>query len=135
MDMPNKVICQYRVAAGNEEKFESLFRSHWPTLQKLGLVTEVPAQQYKGEEQNGGQPVYFEIFDWLDGAVDRAHEHPEVMAIFDEMLMHHFDREVALKISHALRASQIDRGHAPARNALQDFVFATGLHANFQISM
>jgi len=51
--MPNKVICQYRVARGNE--------------------------------QDNGEPIYFEIFDWSDGAVDRAHEHPEVMAIWEPM--------------------------------------------------
>ncbi len=83
--MPNKVICQYRVSAGNEEKFESLLRHHWPTLHKLGLVTEVAALHFKGEEQDNGQPIYYEIFDWLDGAVERAHEHPEVMAIWEPM--------------------------------------------------
>jgi hypothetical protein len=83
--MPNKVICHYRVAKGNAAKFESLLRKHWPTLHDLGLVTNVPSQQFKGEEQDNGQPIYFEIFDWLDGAADRAHEHPEVMAIWEPM--------------------------------------------------
>lgn len=83
--MPNTVICHYRVAKGNERKFESLLRKHWPTLHELGLVTNEPSRQFKGEEQDNGQPIYFEIFDWLDGAVDRAHEHPEVMAIWEPM--------------------------------------------------
>jgi hypothetical protein len=79
--MPNKVICQYRVAPDNEEKFETLLTNHWPTLHRLGLVTDERSQHYKGSEQDSGRPIYFEIFDWLDGAVDRAHEHPEVMAM------------------------------------------------------
>ena len=83
--MPNKVICQYRVAPGNEEKFEALLTNHWPTLHRLGLVTNDRSQHYKGAEQDNGRPSYFEIFDWLDGAVDRAHEHPEVMAIWEPM--------------------------------------------------
>ena len=83
--MPNKVICHYRVAKGNEREFERLLRDHWPALHRLGLVTEEPSQKFKGEEQDNRQPIYFEIFDWLEGAVDRAHEHPEVMAIWEPM--------------------------------------------------
>ena len=83
--MSSKVICQYRVAPGNEEKFEALLARHWPTLFALGLVSEVPSQQFKGVEQDNGQPIYFELFDWLEGASDRAHEHPEVMAIWEPM--------------------------------------------------
>ena len=83
--MPNKVICHYRVASGNEERFERLLKNHWPTLHGLGLVTNTPSQLLKGAEQDNGQPIYFEIFDWLDGAVERAHEHPEVAAIWEPM--------------------------------------------------
>ena len=83
--MSSKVICHYRVAPGNEEKFEALLGRHWPTLFALGLVSEVPSQQFKGVEQDNGQPIYFELFDWLEGASDRAHEHPEVMAIWEPM--------------------------------------------------
>ena len=83
--MPSKVICHYRVAKGNESKFEELLRAHWPTLRRLGLVTETPSQHFKGAEQDNGQPIYFEIFDWMDGAAERAHEHPEVMAIWEPM--------------------------------------------------
>lgn len=83
--MANTVICHYRVAAGHEPAFEALLRRHWPTLRELGLVTDEPPRHYKGIEQDNGQPIYFEIFDWCDGAVERAHEHPEVMAIWEPM--------------------------------------------------
>jgi hypothetical protein len=82
--MANKVFCHYRVAPGNEAAFETLLREHWPTLHRLGLVSDEPSQHYKGEDQEGG-PLYIEIFDWLDGAMRRAHEHPEVMAIWEPM--------------------------------------------------
>jgi hypothetical protein len=62
-----------------------LLARHWPTLSALGLVSEEPSQQFKGFEQDNGQPIYFEMFDWLEGASDRAHEHPEVMAIWEPM--------------------------------------------------
>jgi len=79
------VICNYRVAEGNESAFEALLKDHWPALHRLGLVTDVPPQQFKGLEQDNGQPIYYEIFEWLPGAVDRAHEHPEVMGIWEPM--------------------------------------------------
>ena len=83
--MANTVICHYRVAQGNEQAFEKLLREHWPTLSRLGLVTATPSAHYRGVEQDNGEPIYFEIFDWLDGADRRAHEHPEVMAIWEPM--------------------------------------------------
>ncbi|MGE0624044.1 MAG: hypothetical protein AB7I04_05990 [Pseudomonadales bacterium] len=83
--MAETVICHYRVASGNEPRFESLLAGHWPTLRRLGLVTGTPPQHFRGREQDNGQPIYFEIFHWEDGAADRAHEHPEVMAIWEPM--------------------------------------------------
>jgi hypothetical protein len=83
--MPETVICHYRVIPGNEAQFETLLGEHWPTLQRLGLVADQAPQHYKGAEQDNGQPIYFEIFEWLDGAAERAHEHPEVMAIWEPM--------------------------------------------------
>lgn len=83
--MSETVICHYRVVTGNEDRFEALLNDHWPTLQRLGLVTNQPPQHFKGLEQDNGQPVYFEIFEWRAGAADRAHEHPEVMAIWEPM--------------------------------------------------
>ena len=83
--MPETVICHYRVSPGNEAAFEALLREHWPTLQRLDLVTDTPPQHFRGTEQDNGKPIYFEIFHWHDGAVDRAHEHPEVMKIWEPM--------------------------------------------------
>ena len=83
--MSNRVICHYRVAPGNESAFEALLSDHWPTLRRLELATDEPPQHYRGAEHDNGQPIYFEIFDWRDGAVERAHEHPELMAIWERM--------------------------------------------------
>jgi hypothetical protein len=83
--MPNTVICHYRVAPGNEARFETLLGGHWSTLHRLGLVTNEPPRRFMGTEQDNGRPIYFEIFEWQDGAAERAHEHPEVMAIWEPM--------------------------------------------------
>jgi hypothetical protein len=83
--MAETVICHYRVASGNEQRFETLLDTHWPTLARLGLVTATPPQHFRGHEQDNRQPIYFEIFEWRDGAAERAHEHPEVMAIWEPM--------------------------------------------------
>lgn len=81
----NTVICQYRVIRGNEAAFEALLQSHWPKLSQLGLVTDTAAVHYKGEEQDNGEPIYFEIFEWAPGAMEKAHQHAEVMAIWGSM--------------------------------------------------
>lgn len=79
------VICLYRVAAGNEADFEKLLTRHWPTLRELGLVTESRPRHYRGAEQDG-RPLYVEMFDWVDGeASEAAHQHPEVMAVWEPM--------------------------------------------------
>jgi len=36
---PATVICTYRVQIGKEEAFMKLLARHWPTLNRLGLVT------------------------------------------------------------------------------------------------
>lgn len=82
---PETVICLYRVRAGSEKRFVELLARHWPTLRDLGLVTEEPARHFRGEEHDGA-PLFVEIFDWVDArAAQRAHEHPEVMAIWEPM--------------------------------------------------
>jgi hypothetical protein len=85
MDRTPIVICTYRVKAGQEAAFEKLLERHWPTLRSLGLVTKDPPQHYRGFEQSG-EPLFVEIFTWASGdAASKAHEHPEVMAIWEPM--------------------------------------------------
>jgi hypothetical protein len=85
MPAPTTVICLYRVAPGREGEFRSLLKRHWPTLRSLDLVTDTPPRHYLGSEHDGG-PLFVEIFDWIDERASRiAHEHPEVMAIWEVM--------------------------------------------------
>lgn len=79
------VVCIYRVKRGSEDKFQRLLERHWPTLREVGLASEQPPQHYRGAEQDG-EPIFIEIFSWKDeSAAQRAHERPEVMAIWGPM--------------------------------------------------
>lgn len=75
------VVCTYRVRADAEEEFRRLLDRHWATLHGLGFVT--------GDEpvvlRQVGEPTYLEIFTWVDGGFARAHEHPDVLAIWEPM--------------------------------------------------
>ena len=83
-DAPN-VVCIYRVKSGSEDKFAKLLERHWPTLRELGLVSDLRPQHYRGAEQDGGS-IFIEIFAWKnESAAQRAHEHAEVMAIWEPM--------------------------------------------------
>ena len=85
MSKPETVICQYRVAAGNEEAFTALLERHWPTLHDLDVVTDEPGVAYRGSDREG-RPVFFEIFHWKDAAAfEKAHRHPDVQAIWEPM--------------------------------------------------
>ncbi len=85
MDSPETVICFYRVQPGREAEFRELLARHWPALRRLGLVTERPPQHFLGAERNGG-PLIVEIFEWTGAdAAEVAHEHPDVMAIWEPM--------------------------------------------------
>jgi hypothetical protein len=85
MAKPETVICLYRVKPGNERRFTRLLEKHWPTLRALGLATRKRARHFRGAEDGGG-PLFVEIFEWVDGAAaQRAHEHPEIAAIWEPM--------------------------------------------------
>ena len=86
------VVCRYRVKAGQEAAMEKLLAAHWPTLHRAGLVTDEPAQVYRGlpSKKPGGDPraqrTYVEVFAWKDErAPEVAHQTPAVMAVWEPM--------------------------------------------------
>lgn len=82
---PVTVICHYRVREDGERSFLDLLRRHWPKLHELGVVTDEPSAVYRGLDEKG-RPYLVEIFSWLDEqAFERAHTHPEVLAIWEPM--------------------------------------------------
>jgi hypothetical protein len=76
------VICTYLVRADAEERFAELVGGHWRTLRELGFVTDEKALVFRGTE---GGVTYVEIFTWVEGGFAQAHEHPDVLAIWERM--------------------------------------------------
>ena len=76
------VICTYRVRPDAEDRFADLLRRHWHTLHDLGFVTDDESLVFRGTD---GGLTYVEIFTWVEGGFERAHEHPDVLAIWEPM--------------------------------------------------
>jgi hypothetical protein len=76
------VICTYRVRAGSQDRFRELLNRHWRTLHDLGFVTDEEPLVFRSAEDG---PTYVEIFTWIEGGFGQAHEHPDVLAIWEPM--------------------------------------------------
>jgi hypothetical protein len=76
------VICTYRVRPDAEPPFLELLARHWRTLRELGFVTDEPSVIYREVDE---RPTYVEIFTWVEGGFEQAHEHPAVLAIWEPM--------------------------------------------------
>lgn len=75
------VLATYRVRAEDEERFFALLQGHWHTLHDLGFVTDDPPHVLRDVDE----PTYVEMFTWVDGGFGRAHEHPDVLALWEAM--------------------------------------------------
>lgn len=76
------VICTYRVRPEAEDHFVDLLSRHWRTLHQLGFVTDEESLVFRSLD---GGLTYVEIFTWVEGGFGQAHEHPEVLAIWEPM--------------------------------------------------
>jgi hypothetical protein len=80
-------LCIYRVKSGSETAFRRLLEKHWPTLRRVGLAADVPSTVYQGSEGEAA-PIFVELLHWRDEhGADRAHELPDVMAVWEPMGM------------------------------------------------
>jgi len=75
------VICTYRVRASKEENFSELLVKHWEVLHQLEFVTDERSLLLR----NVDEPTYVEVFTWVEGGFARAHEHPDVLGIWEQM--------------------------------------------------
>jgi hypothetical protein len=75
------VVCTYRVRHDAEEPFRQLLGRHWATLHDLGFVTDDQSIVLRHLDE----PTYVEIFTWVEGGFEQAHEHPDVLAIWEPM--------------------------------------------------
>ena len=78
------VLCTYRVKAGCEKEFIGLLKRHWPTLRRLGLVHEQPRLALRGRDSEK-TACFVELFAWKERGFEVAHQHPEVLALWEPM--------------------------------------------------
>ena len=84
-DAPVTCLCIYRVKEGKEDVFRSLLRKHWPTLDKLGLVTKEPPKIHRTVDRQK-RVCYVEVFTWKNAeAPEICHRTPAVMQIWEPM--------------------------------------------------
>src|SRR4051812_45224569 len=83
---PVLTLVTYQPKKGKEAELLALVRKHWPTLQKVGLVTPEPARIWRATDKLKGTVSFVELFSWRDGeASGVAHQTPEVMAVWEPM--------------------------------------------------
>ena len=77
--MGDMVIVAYRPKPGKAEALLKLTMDHVARLRRLGLATDRPALAMTSRDG-----VVVEVFEWADGAIARAHENPDVLAMWGE---------------------------------------------------
>ena len=77
--MGDMVIVAYRPKPGGAEALLALTRTHVPRLRKLGFATGRPALAMTNKDG-----VVIEVFEWAEGAIVKAHQHPDVQAMWGE---------------------------------------------------
>ncbi len=71
----------YRPKPGKEKALKELVSQHFPTLKAYELVTD--KHNFIAQSEDG---TIIEIFEWTgDSAIDAAHQHPAVTAIWEKM--------------------------------------------------
>jgi hypothetical protein len=83
---PVLTLVTYTPKSGKESALQALVEQHWPTLDRLGLVTKEPARIWRAVNKRTGAVSFVEIFSWKDEeASEVAHQTPEVMAVWEPM--------------------------------------------------
>lgn len=77
--MPAIVIVAYRPKDGRDAELSDLIKTHVPMLRRLGLATERAHLALRGKDG-----VIVEVFEWADGGIEAAHEHPDVKALWEK---------------------------------------------------
>lgn len=84
-EQSNTVVCHFRVIPGKEDEFLELCRAHERVMRQLDLVTREPTVIYRGADPKG-RPFLYKVFEWKSReAVEAAHQHPEVMKLWERM--------------------------------------------------
>jgi hypothetical protein len=81
-DTREMCIWTYQVRPDAESEFRTLIGRHWPTLNRLGFVTDDDPLLFRSSQE---PPVYVEIMTWEAGGMRPAHDHPDVIPIWERM--------------------------------------------------
>lgn len=76
--MGDMVIVAYKPKPGRDADLLALTRDHVPALRRLGLATGRTALAMRNKDG-----VILEVFEWAEGAMARAHSHPDVQAMWE----------------------------------------------------
>ena len=83
---PVTMLVSYYPKEGKERTLLSLLKKQWPTINRMGLVSEMPQTIWRASDKRTGRRYFVELFQWKDGrSSGRAHRTPEVMAIWNPM--------------------------------------------------
>ncbi len=84
---PVSVLVTYRLKKGAEAQFLPLLKKHWPTLDRLGLVSKEKPKIWRAENtRSPGSISYVELMQWKDASCpDVAHQTPDVMKVWEPM--------------------------------------------------
>ena len=89
--MPNPIptLVTYRPKQGHEAALADLIRQHWPTLDRLNLVTKEPPRLWRATDKRTQVVSFIEVFSWKEASSpELAHQLPEVMAVWETMGPH-----------------------------------------------
>ena len=75
--MGEMVIVAYHPKPGCDAALHALTLEHVPALRRLGLATERPALAMRSRTG-----IVIEVFEWCDGAIAKAHHHPEIIEMW-----------------------------------------------------
>ena len=77
--MGDMVIVAYRPKSGGSDALLKLTREHVPRLRALGFATDRPTLAMTNKDG-----VVIEVFEWAEGAIAKAHQHPDVQAMWGQ---------------------------------------------------
>jgi len=66
-----------RPKQGRAAELEVLIADHAPFLRRLGIATDRPSTLIRGADG-----VVINVFEWKEGAIARAHQHSDVLAMW-----------------------------------------------------
>jgi hypothetical protein len=119
MPRPVPVLVTYRPKKGKESRFLSILKRHWPALRSAGLAAPTPPRAWRAKDKRSGRVHFVETFVWKDASSsDRAHSHPEVVAIWGPMMPLLESMEIAVIEELALPAARSPAGARRPRGAV-----------------